>query len=378
MLFDSTLRRDLARNCGATLVVILTIVLTVMFIRTLGQAALGEVAVEDVALLLAYIALGHLPTMLALSIFIAVVATLGRMYRNSEMTIWFSSGLSLMRFIKPVLQTTWPVLLLVGALSLYVWPWQNKHAAELKGRFERRSDLSRVAPGQFQTSADGQRVFFYEGAAEDGTSGRNVFVMSSHGTIEDVTTARSGKLDMQADGRYLVLAQGQRNEQDKSSGDRMLARFDTYTAQVGERMLATPPETPPRAKRSIELVRDPTPRNLGELAWRLGLLFGAANLTLLGIGMSAANPRHASNWNLLFAVLTFFVYYNLINLTQAWVASGKTSLTSALVVAHGGAFVLALSLLWWREHSNGRIGRYAVLPAAPIADQTAADTPAAA
>jgi lipopolysaccharide export system permease protein len=43
MLFDSTLRRDLARTFGATLVVILTIVLTMMLIRTIGQAALGRV-----------------------------------------------------------------------------------------------------------------------------------------------------------------------------------------------------------------------------------------------------------------------------------------------------------------------------------------------
>jgi lipopolysaccharide export system permease protein len=67
MLFDSTLRRDLARSFGATLVVILTIVLTMMLIRTLGQAAGGRVAPQDVVLLLGFIALGQLPTMLALS-----------------------------------------------------------------------------------------------------------------------------------------------------------------------------------------------------------------------------------------------------------------------------------------------------------------------
>ena len=104
MLFDSTLRRDLARSFGATLVVILTIVLTMMLIRTLGQAALGRVGPQDVVLLLGYTALGHLPTMLALSLFIAVVATLSRMYRDSEMTIWFASGTTLSRFVRPVLR----------------------------------------------------------------------------------------------------------------------------------------------------------------------------------------------------------------------------------------------------------------------------------
>ena len=41
MLFDSTIRRELARSFGATLVVILTIVLTMFLIRTVGQAANG-------------------------------------------------------------------------------------------------------------------------------------------------------------------------------------------------------------------------------------------------------------------------------------------------------------------------------------------------
>jgi len=62
MLFDSTLRRELARNFGATLVVILTIVLTMFLIRTLGRAAGGEIAPQEVVLFLGYTALGHLPT----------------------------------------------------------------------------------------------------------------------------------------------------------------------------------------------------------------------------------------------------------------------------------------------------------------------------
>src|SRR5258706_11919612 len=166
MLFDSSLRTDLARSFGATLVVILTIVLTMMLIRTVGQAALGQVAPQDVVLLLGYTALGHRPPMLALSLFISVVATLGRMYRDSEMTIWFASGVGLTRFVRPVLRTSWPVLLVIALLALFVWPWVNQRGAELKDRFERRSDLSRVAPGQFQTSSDGRRTFFIERDSE--------------------------------------------------------------------------------------------------------------------------------------------------------------------------------------------------------------------
>jgi lipopolysaccharide export system permease protein len=205
MLFDSSLRADLARSFGATLVVILTIVLTMFLIRTLGQAAIGRVAPADVVLLLGYTALGHLPTMLALSLFVSVVATLGRMYRDSEMTIWFASGVGLSRFVRPVLRTSWPVLLVIGALALFVWPWVNQRAAELKERFERRSDISRVAPGQFQSSSDGKRVFFIDRESEDGRTGRNVFILSTTPDAESVTSARTGRIELDGEDRFLVL-----------------------------------------------------------------------------------------------------------------------------------------------------------------------------
>jgi lipopolysaccharide export system permease protein len=353
MLFDSTLRRELARSFGGTLVVIVTIVLTILFIRTLGQAAVGRVDPQDVALLLAYVALGNLPTMLALSLFVAVVATLSRMYRASEMTIWFASGVSLQRFVRPVLMTSWPVLILIAALALFVWPWQNQRSAELKDVFERRSDLSRVAPGQFQSSGDGRRTFFFEGAASDTTTGRNVLIVSSRGSVEAVTTARSGRIDSSEGNRFIVLDQGQRNEQDASNGEKTLSRFASFRSLAGEKMVDPRETLPAKARPTLQLLHEPSPPAHGELVWRLGLVLAATNMLLLGIGMSASNPRHASNWNLLFALLGFFAYYNLINLTQAWVGAGRIGLGAALLATHGTALLLAVGLLWWREHGAG-------------------------
>jgi lipopolysaccharide export system permease protein len=271
------------------------------------------------------------------------------------MTIWFASGVPLGRFVAPVLQTSWPVLLLITALSLFVWPWQNEKSAMLKDQFEQRSDLSRIAPGQFQTSADGERTFFFEGSASDATIGRNVFIVSSRGATEAVTSAKSGAIQNETDGRVLVLTKGQRNEQNATSGEKTLSRFETYRAQAGERVRRAAGMLEPRAQPTIELLRKPTAANQGELAWRLGLVLAAANMMVLGIGMSASNPRHASNWNLLFALLGFFAYYNFINLSQAWVGTGRIGLGVVLLLGHGGAFVLALALLWWRENGMRRV-----------------------
>jgi lipopolysaccharide export system permease protein len=344
-------RRELARSFGATLVVILTIVLTMFLIRTIGQAASGAVAPQDVVLLLGYVALGHLPTMLALSLFVAVVLTLGRMYRDSEMAIWFASGLGLARFVRPVLHTTWPVLLVVALLLLFAWPWGNRNSIDLRDRYQQRGDLARVAPGVFQTSSDGRRVFFVERESADGVNARNVFILTRQDEGEAVTSARSGRLESEGDDRFLVLERGQRNDVNLKTGTRTLSSFESYRVLAGERAVRAVDALPPKAVATIDLIRNPTPRHQGELAWRLGMLLGAANLLLLGIGLSATNPRRASNWNLLFALLTFATYYNLVNLLQAWVVSGRASLAAVLFGLHGAVFALALALLWWRDHA---------------------------
>ncbi len=351
MLFDSSVRRELARTFGATLVVILTIVITVFLIQTIGRAAGGVVSPQDVVLLLGYVALGHLPTMLALSLFISVVLTLGRMYRDSEMAIWFACGVGLARFVRPVLRTTWPVLVVVGLLLLLAWPWSNRMSLELRDRYAQRSDLSRVSPGVFQTSADGRRVFFVERDSADGVNARNVFILTEQEHGESVTSAHSGRLETVGDDQFLVLERGQRNEVDSKSGERTLSGFESYRVLASERAVRDAQARPPKAMETLDLIRDRDPRSQGELTWRLGLLICANNLLLLGIGLSATNPRRASNWNLLLSLLAFAVYFNLINISQAWVGAGKFSTVQALALVHGSAFACAVALIWWRDHA---------------------------
>src|SRR5690606_6529659 len=126
MLFQSSIRKELARNFGATLVVLITIVMTIVLIRTLGQASSGSISPQDVMLFMAYSAMGRLPTILTLSLFISMVSTLSRMYSDSEMVVWFSSGQGLAGFLRPLFHFAWPVLLVITLMAVFVWPWTNQ------------------------------------------------------------------------------------------------------------------------------------------------------------------------------------------------------------------------------------------------------------
>jgi lipopolysaccharide export system permease protein len=351
MLFDSTLRRDLARTFGATLVVLLTIVITMLLVRTLSLAASDLVEPKDVVLVLGYTTLGHLATILSLSLFVSIVVTLGRMYRDSEMAIWFASGLDLARFVRPVLYTFWPVWLVICLLLAFAWPWVNQNSTELRDRYAQRSDLARVSPGVFQSSSDGQRVFFVERDPRDEVSVRNVFALSNKEPLETVVSARRGRIDVQGEERFLVLESGQRSDVNTATGETTVAGFESYRALVDIKALRRVREPPPKTVGTAELMRSPTPRNQGELAWRFGLMLAGVNLSLLAIGLAHVNTRRPSNLNLVVALLGSLAYFNSINLTQSWVANGRFGMLSSLLVLHGGVFLAAVALLWWRDHA---------------------------
>src|SRR6476620_6838601 len=146
MLFHSSLRRELARSFGAALVVLITIVMTMTLIRTLSQASRGSVNPQEILMVMGYTMLGYLSPLLTLSLFIAIVGSLTRMYRDSEMVIWFSAGRGLFALLRPLFQFAWPILAVVLVLALLGWPWANRQAEELKARYGSRGDLERVAP----------------------------------------------------------------------------------------------------------------------------------------------------------------------------------------------------------------------------------------
>ena len=385
MLFHSSVRKELSRTFGATLVVLITVVMTMMLIRVLFLANRGRVNPTDVLLIMGYFVLGHLPTILTLCLFIAIVVALSRMHSDSEMVIWNASGRGLTGFISPLVGFAWPVCVAIAVLALFVWPWSNEQAQNMRTKFEQRSDLDRITPGTFQESANGSRVFFIDkqedkpvdtkpakgkkqnpstsGAIKvDGkdklsaemqqfaNSRSNIFISTVSNGKESVTTASAGRIESRDGSQYLLLNSGQRAEIDSKTGQIKVSVFEEYGNLIKSAKLTPFEGGPSKAMSSYALLANRTNGNMGELAWRLGLAFAAVNFIILGAAIANGNPRAGRGASFAFALLAFMFYYNLINLSQSWIASGQFRFTALILAMHGGIFVV--SALWLAKRHN--------------------------
>lgn len=351
MLFHSSLRKELARSFGATLIVLVTVVMTMTLIRTLGQASRGSFNPSDVILVMGYNVLAFLPNIMTMSLFIATVSTLSRLYRDSEMVIWFSSGVGLFSLLRPLFRFAWPILVAVAALAMFVLPWSNQQIEDMKVTYEKRGDLERVEPGQFQESAGGKRVFFVEKNLSAQQSASNVFIATVENGKETVTSARSGRIERIEDDKFLILENGQRLENSIGKKDLKISEFSVYGLVVEPGLANDQSDIPLNTRSMLYLVGNPNASNLGEISWRLGFLLAATNLLIIAVASSRVNPRVGRAGNLIFSLLLFQVYLNLLNLGQNWIATSQISFSAFMLLLHGGG--LLASLLWLsKRHHN--------------------------
>ncbi|OJU87169.1 MAG: LPS export ABC transporter permease LptF [Burkholderiales bacterium 66-5] len=350
MLFDSSLRKELSRSFGATLVVIVTIVMTIMLVRTLGQASRGSVDPGDVLLVMGFTVLGQLPTILSLSLFVAIVNTLSRMYRDSEMVIWFGAGRGLLGMLAPLLRFAWPIVLAVGALSLIIWPWANQQIDELKTRYEQRSDVDRIAPGEFQETADGSRVFFIDKDTPSANTATKIFVATTAPDRETVTSAKSARLKIEDGQRTALLSNGERLEILLARPGLRISEFAEYGTRIGQAQAADQGAGSTKTATTLALVESSSPVLRAELGWRLGLVLAVFNLVVLGLAVAVVQPRAGRSAGVMFALFAFMAYYNLMNVGQSWVGAQRLSLPALVLGLHGGMLAIGLLILAARHN----------------------------
>ncbi|MYM25956.1 LPS export ABC transporter permease LptF [Duganella sp. FT135W] len=364
MIFQRALRREMAATAGASFTVLFSICVTWTLIAVLGKAAGGKVASSDVIALIVFATLNYLPTILILTSFISVLMVVTRTYRDSEMVVWFASGLSLTRWIAPVLTFGLPIVLLTGMLSFVATPWAKQKSSEYVERFEKREDLQKVSPGQFKESASANRIFFVEGVAGKTAVVQNVFVNTVDEKGTAVIVAREGVINTGPKGeRYLVLKNGRRYQGMPGQADFQTMEFESYSMRVASKNTELDGERDTDSIPTMQLLQDTSNAGRAELLWRAASPLTCLVLILLAIPLGFVNPRAGSSANLIIALLIFFSYNNFVKLIEANVRQGKAAFAVSWWPLHVVAMLVVFGLFAWRLNLNHRYHPLALLAA---------------
>ena len=345
-IFHRALVREFIGMGLPVFAILLAIVILTQLIRLLGESVSGILAVDGVLALLGFSALNYLPVLLSISLFLSVLLTLTRAYRDSEMVVWFCSGVGLTRWIRPVLSYALPVVGLIALLSLVLSPWAMSKAQQFKHQLDSRDDVSAATPGAFRESKHDERVYFIENVDAGKNRVGNIFAQSvQHGKVGTMV-AKQGLQETAPNGdRFLVLLNGTRYEGTPGQQDFKIVEFERYAMRI-EAAEAKQETAMPQSLSTLYLLQNRSSWNWSELEWRLGLPLSALVLVLLAIPLSFVNPRAGRSLNLVAAIVIYMVYNNMISVTNTWVGQEKMGPVMGLVGIHGAMFVLMAALLY--------------------------------
>jgi lipopolysaccharide export system permease protein len=359
-IIDRYLLREIIRTFVGVTAVLMLILLGNQFARGLARAAADRIPRDAVFKMMGYTSIEYLSLMLPAAFFVAVLLTMGRLYRDSEMAALNACGVGAGRLLRPLL---WAGLVVAGGLALLSFdtaPWAARMSMEVRQDGQRQVQLTALEPGRFRSASGGRLVFY---ARDRNAAGQltGVFIQQRvEQQVEIVTAARAEqRIDLARDENFLVLYDGIRYTGRPGSPEFRTARFEEH---------GIPLPIPGRADASQQRRQMPTSALLGtglaedsaELHWRLSAPASLLILTLLAVPLGRSPPRAGRYGRLGYAILVFIIYSNMLGVGRMLIEEERVPQWVGLWWVHGALLATGLLMLYlqaggaWRLRAHWR------------------------
>ncbi len=326
---------------AATLGLLFLILLSNRFAFYLGKAASGALPLTLVLEMLLLYSPELLSYLIPLSLYVAILLALGRLYNDSEMTILSACAIPLHSVFQWILSIALGVAFLTACLTLWLVPrvalWREALLSQQEFAMMRS-----LMPQRFQSLANEQLIFYLEEVSKEGLL-KGVFIaerpLALAADLETrpwvLMSAATAALQAAAptlqspeqmtqsvpDALYLVLHDGHRYQGVPGRADYKVIHFEEYGRLLeppNPSLMGDPSNL--RLKNSLALCNAVDPESAAEWQWRLSLPISVFVLAMMAIPLAYLNPRQGRFARFLPAIILYVVYYNLFTVCRRWVA----------------------------------------------------------
>lgn len=312
MLIFRYLLRETFKSQIAVFFILMSIFITLRFVRVLGDATDGNVPAD---LIVGFITL-YSPVLaslvLPISLFLGIMLAHGRMYVDSEMTVLRACGVSEWYVTRVTLFFSLVIAMLTAVVTMYLAPLALEKEYQLREEASANSGIAAVVPGRFQQTGDNKAVIFVHDTESEVL--QKVFL--SQRTRDDdgvhLIYAQEGRIEESAFGEQtLVLLNGKQYDGKKNQSEYQIVNFDEYSVtitppnrQAEGRKLAAIPTTALWTMSSVEAS--------AELQWRIAIPLSLPFLVLIAVPLSSVDPRQGRFGKMFPALLLYLGYFLLL------------------------------------------------------------------
>lgn len=353
MIIHRALYREASSSTIAVITVLLVLFMFLTLTKLMGKAAAGDYSSEAVWLLLGLQLLVKLDVLIPLSLYIGLIITLGRWYRDNEMTVLAACGIGVLSLLRPVLVLSAIFILVVAVLSFYLTPKAARGVERIKGESGKHQTISGITPGVFTESGKGKRIFYVEKISKSKNPLQTIFLRSIEPGKTSVLMAQSGyrRTDKKTGDNFIVLEKGRIYEEQLDRQRYGEIIFDSYELRIQpkkERFLSKKSSSLP----STVIMKGKTAAHRAEWHWRMAKPIMVLVLAVFALVMSFTDSRRGRFASVFMAILLYFIYSNLLGLGQSLIKQGRMLEWAGLWWVHIFMAALALYFLLLRNQNK--------------------------
>lgn len=356
MIYKKQAIKELAVYSMSIFLILSVVLFSIQLVNLLGQVGRGSMTFDLFGSALGVATIGFMPLLLCTTCFIAVLTMFTRYWKDSAMVVWLSNGLPLSRWISPVLAVTVPFVILLLLLTLFLIPKVHEKNAQYANFLRSQPTLNFLEPGVF-IPVPGGVIFVdkFDPHSRKITGFFSHIVNKETGKLE-LTLAREGEVTLNTNGVEITLHGikrylGRATEADFTVFSIPKVRYSLAKNQQvnsSQDLYDRRHELP-----TLTLWHSKDKVLKSELMWRLSLPIATLLLTCLAIALSYVGTRSVRNYNLVIAILIFFLYQNGLIFMRSLIAKGAVGFWFGVLIM---PIVLALAvifLFYYRKWPQG-------------------------
>lgn len=311
--------------------------------KQLAAAAAGQLEMSTAFKLVGLNTLVTLEILMPSAFFFSVLAAIGRLYRDSEMSALYAAGVSRGRIIEAVLKLALVIALITGVISILGRPWAFRTSYALESQAAAQFDLKKIATGEFVNMGGSDYIFIANDLNLEQSQHRGVFLQKSYQDAgrAEIIVAEAAELPtlnpgqaMQAEffNGYNYLLDLDNTQDVTLKFNHLIVRLDNQEAQEQYRR---------KAETTFNLAQSDQPKDVAEFQWRVTTPIATILLALMAVPLARSAPRESRMRNVLIAVGIYIALFTMTSVVRTGIEQERLGALPGL----WGAYILETILL---------------------------------
>lgn len=339
--------------------VLLLVSMSMLLLRTLEEVNVGAINGHLLVRYLGFQVARDISSLLPPAFFLAALVALGRMARDSELIAIAASGIGPGRIYRGVGLVAVPLALLTAWLALDIQPWAAAQIQRIRlQQGDQAAQIAGLQAGRFYQQQEGM-VTVFVGHIDGDRQLRNLFIQDARGAVTRTVLSDTGlhQLDPVTGDHHIVLLHGRRYDGTPGAADYTIGTFDRYRLRVAARDPATLVTRKRSTMPTRALLESDTLSDRAELEHRISSPIAVLSLGLIAVPLSATSPRQRATGRMFLAFLTYFGFFNLQRLAEAWMESAVTPVWLGSLWYQALVLALVYMVLMWDSYWLRRLLR---------------------